>query len=87
MRSTVFGPRVKDNHEELRGLINAGYRRARYPDVASCVASRSRSRKSRLRGVVVIAGLGKLPDSIMSRSVIVPMRPRLLSCRPRTLRL
>lgn len=73
---TVFGPRTKDNNEEIRGLLNAGHRR-------DAVAGRCV-----LKGKVIVteeipaycavafAGLGDLPDTILSRSVVVKMRRR-----------
>jgi hypothetical protein len=72
---TLFGPRAKEN-EEIRGLLNAGHRRGAV--AGRCVA----------RGQIVIteelpaycalalAGLGGLPDTILSRSVVVRMRRR-----------
>ena len=76
---TVFGPRVKDNHEELRGLINAGYRKGAVSGRCVMRGKLVETEEIPAYCAVAIAGLGKLPDSIMSRSVIVPMRPRLLS--------
>jgi hypothetical protein len=72
---TVFGPRAKDN-EDIRGLLNAGHRRG------------AKTYRSVLRGkqvgveeieafcAVALAGIGWLPDTLMSRSVIVRMRRR-----------
>lgn len=72
---TVFGPKAKEN-EEIRGLLNAGHRRGAV--AGRCV----------LRGKVVeteeipaycavaMAGLGGLPDTILSRAVVIRMKRR-----------
>lgn len=69
---TIFGPRAKDN-EDIRGLLNAGHRRG------------PKTYRSVLRGKqvhvepfeafcpVALAGIGWLPDTLMSRSVIIRM--------------
>jgi hypothetical protein len=72
---TVFGPNAKEN-EEIRGLLNAGHRR-------NAVAGRCVARGSVIMteeipayAAVALAGLGWLPDTILSRSVIIRMRRR-----------
>lgn len=72
---TVFGPKARE-HEETRGLLNAGHRRG-------AVAGRCVVRGKTVETVeypaycaVAMAGLGSLPDTILSRSVIVRMRRR-----------
>lgn len=72
---TVFGPKAREN-EELRGLLNAGYRRG-----AKTYRSRPTGQTMVIEEIeafsaVALAGLGDLPDTILSRSVIVRMRPR-----------
>ncbi len=73
---TVFGSNTKDNNEELRGLLNAGHRRG-------AMTGRCVTRGNNIECVdfpaycaVALAGLGDLPDTILSRSVIVKMRRR-----------
>ena len=73
---TVFGPKTKDNNEDIRGLLNAGHRRGQ------------KAYRSQVRGTTVgveaieafsalaLAGLGWLPDTILTRSIIVRMRRR-----------
>jgi hypothetical protein len=72
----VFGSRPSDGSEELRGLINSGYRRG-------AVAGRSVVRGKEVMTeelpsfcAVAMAGLNQLPDTIMTRSVIIRMRKR-----------
>jgi len=73
---TVFGPKTKDNNEDIRGLLNAGHRRGQ------------KAYRSQVRGTTVgveaieafsalaLAGLGWLPDTILTRSIIIRMRRR-----------
>jgi len=72
---TVFGPRAKDN-EELRGLLNAGHRRGAV--AGRCVVRGKEVFTEELPAycAVALAGLGSLPDTILTRSVIVRMRRR-----------
>src|SRR5829696_4402563 len=72
---TVFGPKAKEN-EDIRGLLNAGHRRG-------AIAGRCVVRGKTVETVdypaycaVALAGLGDLPDTILTRSVIVRMRRR-----------
>lgn len=72
---TLFGPRAKD-HEELRGLLNAGHRRG--ATACRCVMRGKDVATEELPAycAVALAGLGKLPDTILTRSVVVRMRRR-----------
>ncbi len=72
---TIFGPRAKEN-EELRGVINAGHRPG--AKAGRCVVKGKQVETEELPAycAVAMAGLGNLPDSILSRSVIVRMRRR-----------
>jgi hypothetical protein len=72
---TVFGPKAKDN-EELRGLLNAGHRRS---GVAyRCVGEGTKQSVVAFPAyaAVALAGLGNLPDTILTRSIIIRMRRR-----------
>jgi hypothetical protein len=72
---TVFGPRAKDN-EEIRGLLNAGHRRGAV--AGRCVVRGKVVETEEIPAycAVALAGLGGLPDTILSRSVIVRMQRR-----------
>lgn len=72
---TVFGPRAKDN-EEIRGLLNAGHRRGAV--AGRCVVRGKLVLTEEIPAycAVALAGLGGLPDTILSRSVIIRMRRR-----------
>jgi len=72
---TVFGPRAKE-HEDLRGVINAGHRRGAM--AGRCVVKGKQIETEELPAFcpVAMAGLGNLPDTILTRSVIIRMRRR-----------
>lgn len=72
---TVFGPKAKDN-EELRGLLNAGHRRSGVS--YRCVGDGASQTVAAFPSyaAVAMAGLGYLPDTILTRSVIIRMRRR-----------
>jgi hypothetical protein len=73
---TIFGPRASRDHEDLRGFINGGYRRG------------AKIGRNEYRGktivptefpsfaAVAIAGLDDLPDTVMTRSIVIRMRRR-----------
>jgi hypothetical protein len=72
---TLFGPKAKDN-EEVRGILNAGHRRGAV--AGRCVVRGKIIETEELPAycAVAMAGLGGLPDTILSRSVVVRMRRR-----------
>ncbi|MEU2559420.1 DUF3631 domain-containing protein [Streptomyces longispororuber] len=72
---TVFGPKAGDN-EELRGFLNAGHRRTGV--TYRCIGDGGNQTVQAFPSycAVAVAGLGSLPDTILSRSVIVRMRRR-----------
>jgi hypothetical protein len=72
---TVFGPKARE-HEDVRGLLNAGHRKG-------AVAGRCVVRGKTVETVeypaycaVALAGLGDLPDTLLTRSVNIRMRRR-----------
>lgn len=72
---TVFGPKAKEN-EEIRGLLNAGHRKGAV--AGRCVVRGNTIGTEEIEAycAVAVAGLGSLPDTILSRSVVVRMRRR-----------
>jgi len=72
---TLFGPRAKE-HEEVRGILNAGHRRGAV--AGRCVVKGKTVETEELPAycAVALAGLGNLPDTILTRSVVVKMRRR-----------
>jgi len=63
-----------DNHEDLRSLLNAGYKRG--ATIPRCVGQKHEVKKFKVYCAVSLAGIGELPDTIMSRSIIIKMRRR-----------
>lgn len=71
----VFSKKGKDdNHEDLRALLNAGYKRG--ATIPRCVGPKHDVVSFRVYAAVALAGLGDLPDAIMTRAVIIRMRRR-----------
>lgn len=72
---TVFGPKAKDN-EDIRGMLNAGHRKG--ATAGRCVVRGKIVETEELPAycAVALAGLDDLPDTIMTRSVVVRMRRR-----------
>jgi hypothetical protein len=68
---TVFGPKAKDNNEETRGLLNAGHRRGAVTGRCVMLGKTVATEEIPAYSAVALAGLGWLPDTIMSRAVIV----------------
>jgi len=72
---TLFGPRAKGN-EEVRAILNAGHRRG--ATAGRCVVKGKLIETEDLPAycAVALAGLGNLPDTILSRSIKVDMQRR-----------
>ncbi|MGI8711577.1 MAG: DUF3631 domain-containing protein, partial [Acidimicrobiales bacterium] len=70
----IFGRRNDDGAEDLRALLNAGHRRG--ATIPRCVGPAHEVRKFPVYAAVALAGLGDLPDTLMSRAVVVRMRRR-----------
>jgi hypothetical protein len=72
----IFGPRAAKEHEDLRALLNAGYRRG-----ATVIRVVGEGRKMKVVrfpvfAATAVASIGRLPDTIESRALIIPMRRR-----------
>jgi hypothetical protein len=76
----IFGSKV-GNYEDLRALLNAGYRRG--ATVARVVGEGKKMRTERFAvfAATALAAIGDLPDTIESRAIIVPMRRAPLTRR------
>lgn len=73
---TVYGKNGKGD-EDLRGLINAGHRRDK--GFLRCVTGEDgnyRPQRFEVFAAVAMAGIGNLPDTILTRSVNIKMRKR-----------
>lgn len=73
---TYLGFKVAKDHEDLRGLVNAGHRRG--ASVYRCVGEPSKMQVQEFPAfcAVVLAGIGDLPDTIIDRSIVNRMRRR-----------
>lgn len=71
----VFGRAGKnDSSEDLRGLLNAGHRAG--ASIPRCVGKTFEVKQFPVFCAVAMAGLGNLPDTLMSRAVVLRMRRR-----------
>lgn len=73
----IFNPRNGGNYEDLRALLNAGYKRG--ATIARCVGDASKMQVQRFKvfAPVALAGLaGNMPDTITTRAITVHMRRR-----------
>ena len=71
---TIFGPKAADDHEDLRGLLNAGHQRGR--PAIRWDAGRRQLDEIATFALVALAGIGDMPDTIEDRAVIITMRRR-----------
>lgn len=71
---TIFGQRGSSSaHMQLRGIINAGHRRN---GTVPRTVGREDVKPFSVFGVVAMAGIGRLPETIATRSVEIVMRKR-----------
>lgn len=73
---TVFGPRASKDNEDLRGLLNAGYRRGADVKRLGWRGNASFVETFPAFAAVAIAGLDDLPETVMTRSVVIRMQRR-----------
>ena len=67
---TFPSPRSGQQHEELRGLVNAGHRRGAVAH--RCVVEKGvKVEEFPAFAPAALAGIGDLPDTILDRSVVV----------------
>ena len=72
---TVFGPKAREN-EEIRALLNAGHRKGAVAGRCVVRGKNIETEDISAYAAVALAGLGWLPDTIMTRSVVIRMRRR-----------
>lgn len=73
----IFNPRASGNYEDLRALLNAGYKRG--ATIARCVGDAKSMAVQRFTvfSPVALAGLaGNMPSTILTRAVTIHMRRR-----------
>ncbi|MEV6890774.1 DUF3631 domain-containing protein [Kribbella sp. NPDC051137] len=70
---TIFGPKAGD-HEDLRGLLNAGHQRGRPTKRYNAGLNRVESHET--FAMAALAGIGAMPDTIEDRAAVIRMRRR-----------
>lgn len=73
---SIFGPRPTPAAEELRGLLNSGYRRGAVTGRAVIIGKKVETEELPSFAPVALAGLNQLPDTLMTRSVVIRMQRR-----------
>jgi putative DNA primase/helicase len=72
-------------NDELRGVLNAGHDR-HSAVVPRCVGDEFEPRVFHVFGAVAIAAIGKLPDTLMDRSIVIEMKRKAPGEKVRKLR-
>ena len=72
---TIFGPKAKGD-EDIRAWLNAGHRKGAVAKRCVIVGNEVKLEKFPAYCAVAIAGLGFLPDTILSRSIVIRMHRR-----------
>jgi hypothetical protein len=73
----VFPKRGKDDdHADLRALLNSGYRKG--ATVPRCHGQGHDVRRFPVFAAVAFAGLGDLPETFMTRCIVIRMRPAVV---------
>jgi hypothetical protein len=65
-----------EKYEDLRALVNAGYRAGAKVYRSEPTGKTIVEREFNVFAPVAVAGIGDLPDTVLDRSIIVPMRRR-----------
>ena len=72
---TYLGWKVASQHEDIRGLVNAGHRRGAVTYRVS-IEKGVEIQAFPAYAAVALAGIGDLPDTIIDRSIVVSMKRR-----------
>jgi hypothetical protein len=64
----------KEFSEALRGILNEGFRRG--GNYRKCIGKGHELRAFQVFGAKALAGIGKIPDTVSSRSIVIEMRRR-----------
>lgn len=73
---TVFGHKNSGENEDVRGLLNAGHRKGAVAGRCVIKGNTVMTEELPVYCAVAMAGLNDVPDTLMTRSVIVRMRRR-----------
>jgi len=72
----IFGGRPSESSEDLRGLLNSGYRKGATAGRAVVRGKEVVTEDWPSFAPVAMAGLNQLPDTLMTRSIVIRMRRR-----------
>lgn len=72
----VFSGGKSENNEDLRGLLNSGYRKGATAGRAAIRGKEIVTQEWPSFSAVALAGLNQLPDTLMTRSIVIPMKRR-----------
>jgi DNA polymerase-1 len=72
---TIFGPKAKE-HEDVRGLINAGHRRGAVSGRCVIRGTEVEPEEFPAYAAVAMAGIGDIPETLLARSITLRMRRR-----------
>lgn len=73
---TVFHDKAGPVAQDLRAILNSGYRRGAMVDRCVDTGKKMRVESFPVFAAVALAAISNLPDTVESRSVIIPMRRR-----------
>lgn len=73
---TVFGARTAAQNEDIRALLNAGHRRGAIAGRCVVKGKSIETEDFAVYCAVAMAGLGDLPETILTRSIVLRMRRR-----------
>jgi len=71
----IFGPKARDR-EDLRAMLNAGYRRGATVDRCVGEGAKLEVKAFPVFCPVALAGIGRLPDTVQDRSIVVRLSRR-----------
>ena len=72
----IFGAKTEQNHEDLRALINAGHRRGATVGRMAGEGAGMVPTEFACFCPVALAGIGRLPDTVHDRSIVIELRRR-----------
>src|SRR4029077_5677244 len=73
---TYLGHKTPQQHEELRGLVNAGHRRGAVAYRCDISGRGVKVEEFPASAPVALAGIGDLPDTILDRAIVIAMKRR-----------
>lgn len=72
----IFGPKARGDREDLRALLNAGYERGAVVTRCSGEGAKMVVKDFQVFAPVALAGIGRLPETIEQRAIVVRLKRR-----------